>query len=272
MKGLAVALAFLVVGVASRLSAAPSPTVTSCSKNGFCYCVKQSLVDAIGSKLSENRKTVSLQKQAGKAIGYISVPISTVGGSYVGVNLKVAAEIKERVESRFGIADVWVLNPGEKQFSLPAGAGGPEYMLMWSQVLEGEDGLGAFDFVYFTGPSDYAAHFGLDGRNDLGKLDVAYDDLVKTDPGIAAAVDKRSFRDYYGLRAPVAYSFGSHDEWDIVRTIDEKLRLSDPTSGIARQMGVWFDGKPVAPGLLETPIATGDVGKCSSDNQEGKAK
>jgi hypothetical protein len=272
MKGLAVALAVLVVGVAPRSWAAPATTVTSCSKNGFCYCVKQSLVDAIGRKLSEIRKTVGLQKQAGKAIGYLSVPISTVGGSYIGVNLKVAAEIKERVESRFGVADVWILNPAEKQFSLPGGAGGPEYMLMWSQVLEGEDGLGAFDFVYFTGPSDFAAHFGLNGQNDLGKLDVAYDDLVKTDQGIAAAVDKRSFRDYYGLRASVAYSLGSHDEWDIVRTIDEKRRLSDTTAGIARQMGVWFDGKPAAPGLLATPIATGDVGKCIGDNEEGKAK
>jgi hypothetical protein len=33
-----------------------------------------------------------------------------------------------------------------------------------------------------------------------------------------------------------------------------------------------LDGKPAAPGLLETPIATGDVGECKGDNKEGQAK
>src|SRR5262249_36634933 len=153
-----------------------------------------------------------------KAVGYLSVPLSTVGGAFFDVNLQVAAEIKERIERQFGVQDVWVLNPGAKEFSLPSDAGGPDYMLMWSPVLAGEDGLGAVDFAYFTGPADFAKHFGLDGQGDLGKLDVAYDNLAKTDPGLAVKVDKRSFRDYYGLRASVAYSFGSHDEWDIVRT------------------------------------------------------
>ncbi|WP_051387141.1 hypothetical protein [Bradyrhizobium sp. ARR65] len=271
MNRLSASLALLLLGLAGQSSAALA-RVTSCSKNGFCYCVQQSLIDAVARKLTDIRKAIDVQKRAGKAIGYLSIPLSTVGGAYLNENLKVAAEIKERIERQYGVRDVWVLNPGAKEFSLPGGAGGPDYMLMWSQVLEGEDGLGAFDFVYFTGRSDFAIHFGLDGQNDLGKLDVAYDDLAKTDPGLGLNVDKRSFRDYYGLRASVAYSLGSHDEWDIVRTINEKRRLADAVAGIARQMGVWFDGKPAAPGLLETSIATGDVGKCKSDNEEGKPK
>lgn len=272
MKGLAVSLAFLVVGFACQSSAASPPTATSCSKNGFCYCVQQSLVDDIGRKLTEIREAIKAQKQAGKAVGYLSVPISTVGGAFFDVNLQVAAEIKERIERQYGIQDVWVLNPGAREFSLPGDAGGPDYMLMWSQVLEGEDGGGAFDFAYFTGPSDFAKHFGLDGQNDLGRLDVAYDDLVKTDPGLANKVDRRSFRDYYGLRASVAYSLGSHDEWDIVRIINEKRRLSDAAAGIANQMGVFFDGRPAAPGLLETSVATGDVGECKNDRKQGQPK
>jgi hypothetical protein len=267
----AASFALLAGWLASGPSHADSPTVTSCSKNGFCYCVQRKLTDAIGRKLAEIRDAIKAQKQSGKAVGYLSIPLSTVGGAYFDVYLKVAAENKERIERRYGVRDAWVLNPGAKEFSFPGGAGGPDYMLMWSQVLEGEDGLGAFDFVYFTGPSDFAIHFGLDGQNDLDRLDVAYDDLAKTDPGLAASVDKRSFRDYYGLRASVAYSLGSYDEWDIVRTINDKRRPSDPTAGIARQMGVWFNGKPAAPGLLETPIATGDVGECS-DNKEEQAK
>jgi hypothetical protein len=268
MKGRVLALAFFAPIFLPRSQAAEAPTVTSCSKNGYCYCVQKNVVDDIGHKLSEIRDAIKQQKQAGKAIGYLSIPLSTVAGAFFDVNLLVAAETKERIELRFGVQDVWVLNPGATQFSLPSNAVGPDYMFMWSQVLEAEDGLGAFDFAYFTGPSDFAAHFGLDGQNDLKKLDVAYDDLVKTDPAIAGKVDRRSFRDYYGLRASVAYSLGSHDEWDIARTINEKRRQSDTTSGIAKQMGIFFDGKPVAPGLLETSIATGDVGACKSENKE----
>ena len=272
MKRLAACVAFLVVGLASQSPAASPPTVTLCSKNGFCYCVQQGLTDAVSRKLVDIRETINRQKQAGKAVGYLSVPISTLAGAFFDVNVQVAAEIKERIERQYGIQDSWVLNPAAKEFSLPGDAGGPDYMLMWSQVLEGEDGLGTFDFAYFTGPSDFAKHFGLDGQNDLGRLDVAYDDLIKTDPGLASKVDRRSFRDYYGLRASVAYSLGSHDEWDIVRTINEKRRLSDPAAGIAKQMGIFFDGKPAAPGLLETSVAAGDVGACKVDGKQGQAK
>jgi hypothetical protein len=49
------------------------------------------------------------------------------------------------------IQDVWVLNPGASEYSLPNEAAGPDYMLLWSQVLEGEDGLGDFDFAFFAG-------------------------------------------------------------------------------------------------------------------------
>ena len=66
-----------------------------------------------------------------------------MAGAFFDVNLQVAAEIKDRIERQYGIQDVWALNPGTntKDFSLPSGALGPDYMLMWSQVLEGEDGL-----------------------------------------------------------------------------------------------------------------------------------
>src|SRR5580704_2457319 len=113
MKGLAASsLALMAVGFSCQSSAAaPSPTVTSCSKNGFCYCVQQSLVDDISRKLTEIREKIRLQKQTGKAIGYLSVPLSTVAGAFFDVNLQVAAETKERIERQYGIQDVWVLNP-----------------------------------------------------------------------------------------------------------------------------------------------------------------
>src|SRR5262252_8412463 len=56
----------------------------------------------------------------------------------------------------------------------------------------------------------------------MERLDAYYGNLVKTDPDLAK-IDKKSFREYYVLRASVAFSFGSHDEWNIVRAINEAL-------------------------------------------------
>jgi hypothetical protein len=44
--------------------------------------VQQSLVDAVGRKLTDIRETIKLQKQAGKAIGCLSVTLSTVAGAF----------------------------------------------------------------------------------------------------------------------------------------------------------------------------------------------
>jgi hypothetical protein len=130
MKGMAVSLASLVVGLTSQSSAAPPPTAATCSKNGFCYCVQQGLVGPIGRKLTEIQDAIKTQTQAGMAVGYLSVPLSTVGGALFDLNLQVAAETKERIERQYGIHDVWVVNPGAKEFALPGDAGGPDYMLM----------------------------------------------------------------------------------------------------------------------------------------------
>jgi hypothetical protein len=138
-------------------------------------------------------------------------------------------------------------------------------MLMWTRVLEGDDGLGGnFDFVYFTGPYDFAELFSLDGHADMAKLNAYYDRLAKTDAGIRK-VDRADFRNYYGLRASVSFSYGSHDEWNIVRTINEKRRARKDQAGgygVARQIAVLFNGAGVAPGLFETPAVAGNEGKC----------
>ncbi|WP_407154856.1 hypothetical protein [Bradyrhizobium sp. STM 3557] len=242
-----------------------SAGISSCSKDGFCYCIHETLADRITQRVAEIRTLIAAQRAQGKAIGYLSIPLSTLGGGYFAVNALVAVETKDHIEQQLGPRDVWILNPGATDFVLPADADGADYMWMWTQVLEGTDGLGAFDFVYFTGPSDFARHFGLDGRADLEKLDTAYDNLVKTKPEMASKVDKRAFRDYYGLRASVSFSVGSHDEWNIVRAINAKRRDGDKVSGIAKQMGVFFDGKPAAPGLFEASIDAGNSRDCNKN-------
>ncbi len=240
---------------------AKADQVTECTTDGFCYCIRPELRGTIQQRVDEIRARVAAEKAKGKAIGYLSIPISTIGGSYFSENVKIAGEIKERVETRFGVKAAWLLNTAAPEVSLPPGATGPEYMLMWTRVLEGASGTGDFDFIFFTGPSDFAQHFGLDGHGDMEKLEDYYDSVVKTDEGLKA-VPRRAFRDYYALRASVAYSYGSHDEWNIVRAVNEKRRAADSKTGISTQMGVFFDGRQVAPGLFETPIAAGDADAC----------
>lgn len=253
-------LALLAVFVASG-GAARADTATECTLIKFCYCVDVGLKGVIDQQVAAVRDAIGKQKMQGKAIGYMSIPISTIAGSYYGVNVKVGTEVKERVESRFGPNDAWILNPAATQAALPPGASGADYMLMWTKVLEGRTGLGEdFDFVYFVGPSEFARHFSLDGRADMERLDAYYDGLVKTDPDLGK-IDKKSFREYYALRASVAFSFGSHDEWNIVAAINAARRASKDY-GLGRQLGVFFDGRALAPGLYETPIAAGTTGAC----------
>ena len=223
------------------------------------------MIDANVAKIS---MLLAEQRSAGKAIGYMSIPLSTAGGSYFGVNGEVAAKTKARVEMRFGEKAVYLLNPGNADFALPAKANGADYMLQWTRVLEGR-GLGEdFDFFYFTGPTDFAAALGLTGEADMEKIDSIFDHRLATDEALRKAVEqgkvtKGTFRNYYGLRASIVFSYGSHDEWNIVRTVNERRR-GDPKFGIANQLPVLFDGLGIAPSGWETAVSDGYVGKCAT--------
>jgi hypothetical protein len=235
---------------------------TECTIGQFCYCVNVDLREPIQQRVAHIRSLLARQRAEGKATGYMSIPLSTLGGSYLPVNAEVAADVKRSVEARFGIRDAWLLNPASSDFTLPSNATGADYMLMWTRVLEGDDGLGKdFDFVYFVGPSDFARYFGLNGRADMEKLSAYYDKRAKSDPELSK-VDRTLFRNYYALRASAAFSQGSHDEWNIVRAINEKRRRADKKVGVATQLGVFFDGKALSPAMLETSMAPGDAGEC----------
>ena len=94
-------LALLAVFFASG-GAARADTATECTLIKFCYCVDVGLKGVIDQQVAAVREAIGKQKAQGKAIGYMSIPISTIAGSYYGVNVKVGTEVKERVESRFG--------------------------------------------------------------------------------------------------------------------------------------------------------------------------
>jgi hypothetical protein len=257
----------LIAALMPATSSAGAERVTVCTRDGFCYCADKALLPAINQKVDVIRGLIADQKAHGKAVGYLSIPLSSVAGSYFGVNVEVAAKTKDRIEARLGQQAAWMLNPAGKELLKPGddlllpNGSGADYMLMWTKVLEGLDGLGAFDFVYFVGPADFASEFGLDGNGDMMKIEAYYDAHSKTDDNLAK-IDRTAFRNYYALRASVSFSFGSHDEWNIARRINERRRGSDAQAGIAKQMAIFFDGKPVAPGLLQAAVAPGDAGKC----------
>src|SRR5262249_3615724 len=146
--------------------------------------------------------------------------------------------------------------------NLPSGSTGADYMYMWTRVLEGRNGLEEdVDIFYFVGPSDYAIFFLLNGDGDLERIEGYFDDRLAHDLELEKVVDlgkvdKRSFRNYYGLRASVSFSYGSHDEWNIARLLNERRRGAADL-GIASQIPVLFDGHPVPPGDYEQAIAAG---------------
>jgi hypothetical protein len=247
-------------------TAAQAGTGTACTALDLCYCVNSDIQGAIDANVARVRQLIADQRKQGKAIGYLSIPLSTAGGSYFGVNQDVALQTKDRIEKRYGANSLWMLNPGAEG-NLPPSATGADYMLMWTTILEGVKGLGEdFDFFYFTGPAEFHRFFGLDGTDDMAKIDAYFDKRLATDPGLQKAVasgqvSKQTFRNYYALRASIAFSYGSHDEWNIARIINERRRGATDY-GVANQLGIMFDGAAAAPGAAEAPIANGDAGRC----------
>jgi hypothetical protein len=238
---------------------------TECTKIAVCYCVNGDLKEFIDAKVVMFRNVLAAERRAGKAVGYMSVPLSTIGGGFFNVNMEVAAAAKAQLEKRFGSGQVWILNPGVPEANIPNGSGA-DYMLMWTQVLEGKGGLGEdLDFVYFVGPTDFARYFALDGNTDMQKIESFFDRRLATDPDLKKAVDKgltrSAFRNYYALKASVTFSKGAHDEWNIIRALNERRRADD-RFGIANQLAILFDGNGLPPGGSEGATSDGYAGRC----------
>ena len=264
---------FLITAFAASALATTSAhaaKATECTALKLCFCVNEDFKPLIAEKVKFFRAAIAEQRAKGKAIGYISVPLSTLGGGFFDVNAEVSLAAKKRVESRFGESNVWALNPGSTESELKVGSTfgtNDDYMHMWTQILESPSGMGDdFDFVYFVGPTDFGALFGLDGKGDMDKINSYFDKRLETDAGLKrevtrGRVTKNSFRNYYALKASVSFSNGAHDEWNIFRLLNERRR-ADAKYGVANQIGVLFDGKPASPVESEQTIAGGVSGAC----------
>lgn len=263
VSGLAASIAISAAVVLSP-SVARAAKTTECAKVGVCYCVNDELKATIASRVERFRQVIAEHRKSGKAVGYLSVPLTSTGGGNFNVNKDVAASAKATIEKRYGADYIWVLNPGTLDADLPKGTGA-DYMMMWAALLEGPDGLGDFDFVFFAGPQDFARYFGFDGNADMAKLDAYFDKRVKSDPDFDKAVQggltKVAFRKYYGLRASASVSRGAHDEWNIFRLINERRR-ADSKLGTGNQIPLMFDGRAATPPESEAPVSEGYVGKC----------
>jgi hypothetical protein len=265
-KGRAAAMLGVTIGALGFPAGATAAPLTQCTALDICYCINTDFRDAITENVARVRQLVAAARAQGKAVGYLSVPLSPAGGGSFAVNSEASAKIAENVTARLGAKSVFLLNPGTEAGPKMGGASGADFMFMWTQILEGR-GLGEdFDFFYFAGPSDFAGFFELTGKGDLERLEEWFDKRVAQDPEFKKAADqgsitKAGFRNYYGLRASVAFSYGSHDEWNIAGLINHRRRGATDY-GIANQLSVLFDGKPVSPGGYENPTASGDVGRC----------
>ena len=266
------ALKLLVASAALVASTSPfAANSTECTNLKLCYCVNDDFKPVIEEKIKFYRQQIADARPKGKAVAYMSLPLSTLGGGFFDVNTEVAKKTKDRIEARFGVDSVWVLSPGTKEsdLSLPSGARGTndDYMLMWTRILEGVKGLGEdFDFVYFVGPSDFGAFFGFDGVADMKKVDAYFDERIKTDKNLQREVErgrvtKQTFRNYYGLKGSITVSNGAHEEWNIFRTLNERRR-ADKAYGIGNQIPMLFDGKAVPPATAEIPNTPGISGAC----------
>ena len=224
---------------------------------GTCFAVDPRFEQAIDRNVAKVRRILQQQRQRGRLIAYLSVPISPRGGGYEPTNLAISASVKKRLEREYGEM-LYVLDPGTMQLPKVDGfePGGGEYLYMWTRILAGENGRGElFDMVYFLGPSDVRRFFGRDGLPVIDAVQDYVDRQAKADESFRRAIAsnerrRREFVRFYALRASTAYSKGAHDEWNIFVRINRGR-------GIGSQVAVYFDGRAVSPAEMETMVTRG---------------
>ena len=120
------ALALVLAAVlAAQPRVAHAAKVSECTKIGICYCVNDELKATITAKVERFRQILAEQRKAGKAVGYLSVPLTSAGGGNFNINKEVAESAKAAIEKRFGADYIYVLNPGTPDADLPEAAAAP---------------------------------------------------------------------------------------------------------------------------------------------------
>ena len=159
-------------------------------------------------------------------------------------------------------------------------------MRMWTRVLVEDDKTGGvhlgrrFAAFYFLGAEDVRTFFLQHGASNLTTgIQEYFARKLATDmefrtyflgpfsdaagvplTGAAAVARADQLRNefflYYGVRASVNYSRGSHDEWNIWQKLND-TRRKQPTIGIGDQIAGFFAGEQVPPSATEQPVSPG---------------
>src|SRR4029079_11984104 len=79
---------------------AQAAKVTECTKIDVCYCINDELKATILAKVDRFRQTIAEQRKAGKAVGYLSVPLTSAFGGNFNVNKEVAESARAALEKR----------------------------------------------------------------------------------------------------------------------------------------------------------------------------
>jgi len=236
---------------------------------GTCYEVDPDFLPAIAQAV-QNLRSQLRTEGANKLVVYLSVPLTARGGGYRPLNVEISEFLKSRIESRFQ-GRAWALAPGKAESELPQvngkSAQGGEYMYMWTQVLAGDDGFGKdFNLLFAAGPSEIRAFFGAPD-DTMASLQRYIDLRAKGDSdfrdNIAANPEaKKRFLAYYATKASVAFSDGSHDEWNIFVEVNRRRRADPKNFGLGDQIPVFFDGRAVSPGEMEVRVSPGYEKTC----------
>jgi hypothetical protein len=165
---------------------------------------------------------------------------------------------------------------------------GGDYMRMWTRILvEDEHRAGHelgeyFDAYYFLGQDDIHRFFSdVDQSADLATSIEGYlSRKIATDSEFrkhftppftnesGKAVAKKDEEDewkrrrsaffrYYMIRGGANYSRGSHDEWNILRALNERRRSALGNRGLGSQIAAYYSGGPLSPTSLEQRVSPG---------------
>ena len=154
--------------------------VTECTKIGICYCVNDEHKAAIDAKVDQFRQILAEQRKAGKAVGYLSVPLTSAGGGNFNVNKEVAESAKVAIEKRLRRR---LRLRAQSRHARRRPARGSTRRRLHGDVDDAARGYRRHSATSTSstspGPQDFARYFGFDGNDDMAKLDAFFDKRVQ---------------------------------------------------------------------------------------------
>ena len=167
------------------------------------------------------------------------------------MNQDVAEETTERIENRFGAASVWILNPGTEG-NLPSDATGAGYLYMWTQILEGRNGLGENFNFFFRRSVRLCPVLRADWPGDMDKIVVYSDRRLAVDARLEGRLNPRE------LSQLLCVAGASVNAWIAVvrgrasaRAVEMKTRQRQRTFGsqasiVTQGECLYGDGNPLS--------------------------